>query len=121
MKGCDDMRLAYASRTGNVKSIIDRLGVTDAIDVSLSNGIDEDYILFTYTDGYGDVPYEVEDFLENSKNIKGVVVSGNKSFADTYCMAGEVISKKYNVPLLYKVEDAGTEEDIENISKLIKG
>nr|MBP3258855.1 class Ib ribonucleoside-diphosphate reductase assembly flavoprotein NrdI [Bacilli bacterium] len=113
------MRFAYASRTGNVKSIIDRLGI-DAIDVSLSNGIDEDFILFTYTDGYGNVPYEVEDFLDtSSKHLKGVIVSGNKNYTDTYCMAGDVISKQYNVPVLYKVEDAGSDEDIAAIAKII--
>lgn len=113
------MRFAYASRGGNVKSIIDRLGI-DAVDVLYSNGIFEDYILFTYTDGYGDIPYEVEDFLDKCfKHLKGVIVSGNKSFTDTYCMAGDVISKKYNVPVLYKVEDAGTDEDIKTIAKII--
>ena len=115
------MRLAFATRTGNVQSIIDRLGVTNAVDVSIEDTIDEDYIIFTYTDGYGDVPYEVEDFIRNnSAHLKGVVVSGNKSFTDTYCMAGDKISAKYNVPLLYKVEEAGTDEDIKKIAELIK-
>ena len=114
------MVLAFASRTGNVKSIIDRLGVSNVVDVSETDTLNEDFIIFTYTDGYGDVPYEVEDFLSNnSKYLKGVVVSGSKDFTDTYCMAGDRISNKYNVPLLYKVEEAGTDEDIKNISDII--
>ena len=114
------MKIVYASRTGNVESIIDRLGV-DALRIEDgSESVTEDYIVFTYTDGYGDVPGEVSDFLENnSSNIKGVVVSGDTSYGDAYCGAGDVIAEEYNVPVLYKVENEGTDEDIENIKNAI--
>lgn len=114
------MKIVYASRTGNVESIIDRLGV-DALRIEDgSESVTEDYIVFTYTDGYGDVPGEVSDFLENnSANIKGVVVSGDTSYGDAYCGAGDVIAEEYNVPVLYKVENEGTDEDIENIKNAI--
>ena len=114
------MKIVYASRTGNVESIIDRLGV-DAVRIEDgSESVTEDYIIFTYTDGYGDVPGEVSDFLENnSANVKGVVVSGDTSYGDAYCGAGDVIAEEYNVPVLYKVENEGTDEDIENIKNAI--
>ena len=114
------MKVVYASRTGNVESIIDRLGV-DAVRIEDgSESVTEDYIIFTYTDGYGDVPGEVADFLENnSANVKGVVVSGDTSYGDAYCGAGDVIAEEYNVPVLYKVENEGTDEDIENIKNVI--
>ncbi len=54
------MKIAYASRTGNVQSIVERLGVEDAINVVDEPTINEDYIIFTYTDGYGEVPADVE-------------------------------------------------------------
>lgn len=114
------MKIVYASRTGNVESIIDRLGV-DALRIEDgSESVAEDYIIFTYTDGYGDVPGEVSDFLENnSANVKGVVVSGDTSYGDAFCGAGDVIAEEYNVPVLYKVENEGTDEDIENIKNVI--
>lgn len=114
------MKIVYASRTGNVESIIDRLGV-DAVRIEDgSESVTEDYIVFTYTDGYGDVPGEVADFLENnSANVKGVVVSGDTSYGDAFCAAGDVIAEEYNVPVLYKVENEGTDEDIENIKNAI--
>lgn len=114
------MKIVYASRTGNVESIIDRLGV-DALRIEDgSESVTEDYIVFTYTDGYGDVPGEVTDFLENnSANIKGVVVSGDTSYGEAFCAAGDVIAEEYNVPVLYKVENEGTDEDIENIKNAI--
>ncbi len=114
------MKVCYASRTGNVESIINRLDI-EAIDVNMNDNIDEDYIIFTYTDGHGDIPYEVESFLElNSNHLKGVIVSGSKDYTDTYCMAGDRISSIYNVPLLYKVEESGTEDDIKNIKEILE-
>ena len=81
-----------------------------------SETITDDYILFTYTDGYGDVPSEVESFLAaNSMFLKGVVVSGDTGYGDAYCLAGDKIAEEYGVDCLYKVENAGTARDIEAI------
>lgn len=45
------MKVVFASRTGNVQSIIDRLGI-DALEITSGDElIDESYILITYTDG----------------------------------------------------------------------
>ena len=114
------MKIVYASRTGNVESIINKLGI-DALRIEDgSESVAEDYIIFTYTDGYGDIPGEVADFLENnSANIKGVVVSGDTAYGDAYCGAGDAIAEEYNVPVLYKVENDGTDEDIANIKNAI--
>lgn len=114
------MKIVYASRTGNVESIINRLGV-DALRIEDgSESVDEEYIIFTYTDGYGDIPGEVADFLEkNSSNLKGVVVSGDTAYGDAFCGAGDAIAEEYDVPVLYKVENDGTDEDIENIRNAI--
>lgn len=115
------MKIVYASRTGNVQSIIDQLD-NDALEISSGDEIvKEPYILFTYTDGYGDVPAEVEAFLEsNGENINGVIVSGDQGYGEAYCKAGDVIAEQYNVPCLYKVENAGTDEDIVKIKELVK-
>ena len=116
------MKVVYASRTGNVESIISKLGIEDALKVEDgSETVEEDYILFTYTDGFGDVPYEVDEFLQSqSEHLKGVVVSGSmERHADTYCFAGDIIAKEYNVPCLYKVDGAGTQEDVTAIQELL--
>lgn len=114
------MKYVYATRTGNVESIIERLGL-DAL--KIENGdetIHEDYLIFTYTDGYGDVPSEVETFLDNNHQyLKGVVVSGDTGYGDSYCQAGDVIASQYNVPCLYKVDNEGTDKDIDEIKKVI--
>ena len=42
------MKVVYASRTGNVESIISKLGIEDALKVEDgSETVEEDYILFT--------------------------------------------------------------------------
>ena len=114
------MKYAFASRTGNVEEIISSLGI-DALRINDgSESIDEPYILFTYTDGYGDVPAEVENFLmANGTLIQGVVCSGDTNYGDEYCQAADKISEDYGCEILYKVENSGTPEDIENIKKAI--
>ena len=116
------MKIVYASRTGNVESIIEKLEVKDILKIDNGNeSVSSDYILFTYTDGYGDVPLEVEEFVKNNfSNLKGVVVSGDTSYGKAFCKAGDVISEEYNVPVLYKIENGGTDEDIENIRNEIQ-
>lgn len=81
------MKFVYASRTGNVESIVERLGLSDPLKIETgSESCDQDFILFTYTDGYGDVPAEVEDFLnDNGSLLKGVIVSGDLGYGEAYC------------------------------------
>ena len=115
------MKIVYASRTGNVQSIVQRLGFTDALEITSGNEtIEEDYVLFTYTDGFGDIPYEVEDFLQsNSDYLNGVIVSGDLGYGEAYCLAGDKIAEAYHVPCLYKVENDGSEEDLKAIKEKI--
>lgn len=114
------MKYAYASRTGNVESIVNALGLDATVIESGSETMDDDFILFTYTDGFGDVPMEVESFLmTNGTKLKGVIASGDLGYGDAYCKAGDKISEEYGVDCLYKVENAGTEEDIAEISKIL--
>ena len=115
------MKLVYASRTGNVESIVQQLQA-DTFQIQSGNEIvDTPFILFTYTDGYGDIPYEVDTFLSsNASNLKGVIVSGDTGYGEAFCQAGDKISEQYQVPCLYKVENAGTDEDIAAIKQCIQ-
>lgn len=114
------MKYVYASRTGNVESIVNALGLNATAIESGNETMDDDFILFTYTDGFGDIPVEVESFLmANGTKLKGVIVSGDLGYGDAYCKAGDKISEEYGVDCIYKVENAGTEEDIAEISKIL--
>lgn len=114
------MKIAFASQTGNVAAFVEKLDM-EAIEVIFGNEmIEEEFVLITYTDGDGEVPDFVEDFLDNNNaNLRGVVASGNMAWADTFCFAADVVHEKYNVPILGKFEDDGTEEDIASVRSAI--
>ncbi len=116
------MKFVYATRTGNVESLINKLNIREALKIELGQEkIEEDFLLFTYTDGYGDVPIEVEDFLSlNGQYLQGVIVSGDQNYGEAYCKAGDQISKEYNIPCLYKVENDGNDNDIRIITEIIQ-
>lgn len=113
------MLLVYASRTGNVESIVNQYNFESLKIETGSESVDEPYVLFTYTDGWGDVPAEVETFLEvnNPGLIQGVVVSGDLSYGEAYCLAGDKIAEMMGVEVLARVENDGTPEDIATIEE----
>ena len=104
------MKLVYASRTGNIQKLTDRISAADTLKiVSGEELVKEDYILITYTDGVGIIPPIVEKFLDaNHGSCKGVAVSGNSErHADTFCFAADKIAGKYGLPILIKFEKDG--------------
>lgn len=115
------MKIVYASRTGNVQSFIDKLGADDVLKIETgTESVDEKFILVTYTDGYGDVPEEVLDFLQsNADKLAAVAASGDLSYDDAYCLAADVISDMYGVPVLLKFEFDGSQEDVQKFLEAI--
>ncbi|WP_027120198.1 class Ib ribonucleoside-diphosphate reductase assembly flavoprotein NrdI [[Mycoplasma] testudinis] len=90
--------------------------------------MDQDYVLIcpTYAGGgdqtAGAVPKQVIKFLNNEQNrihCKAVIASGNTNFGETFAIAGPILSKKLNVPLLYQFELLGTAHDVEEVKKLV--
>lgn len=116
------MKIAYASRTGNVEAFVKKLGLRDTLFIENgSEDIFEDYIVITYTDGYGDVPSEVEEFLSgNSGFLRGVAASGDRDYGEAYCAAADVISDMYGVPVLGKFEFDGNDDDVANLLKRLE-
>jgi len=115
------MKVFYASRTGNVENMIAKLGI-EAEKVELgTEEANEEFILITYTDGFGDVPCEVDSFLaSNSSLLKGVIVSGDPAYGEAFCGAGAKISEQYGVKDLYHFENDGNDADVAAIKELIK-
>ena len=112
------IKAAYMSRTGHVEKIVNKLGLTDALRiVDGTERLDGDYVIFTFTTGKGKTPKQVEAFLAANPGVKAVVGSGSraKSHIETFNFAAENISKAYNVPILAKLDGAGTDEEIEGV------
>ena len=108
------MKYVYASKTGHVEKIVNKLGLDTLKIADGTENADGDFIIFTYTTGKGKTPKPVEKFLENNVGIKAVVGSGSraKSHIETFNFAAENISRQYNVPVLAKLDGVGTDEDI---------
>ena len=112
----------YKSRTGNVKSIIDKLSNIKCEELNDNTITTEQFILFTYTDNLGEVPIIVERFMkQNYLYCKGVIASGNTNFGNQYfCASADKLSKKYNIPIICKIELRGFSSDIQVIQNAHK-
>lgn len=111
------MIIAYDSNTGNVERFIRSLDM-DCIKISDGLILDEDFILVTYTTGFGEVPNRTKKFLANNhSHMKGVASSGNINWGRNYGKSGHIIAFHYNVPILLIFELSGTPNDIDKFKK----
>ena len=111
----------FSSRSENTHRFVQRLGLP-AVRIPLNERehlrVDEPYILIVPSYGGGGtagaVPRQAIRFLNDVHNrqlIRGVIASGNTNFGSAYCLAGDIISAKCQVPHMYKFELLGTAED----------
>ena len=121
----------FSSISGNTARFIEKLGLP-ARRIPLHSTdeplvVDEPFVLVSPTYGGGQgrgvekgaVPKQVIRFLndeDNRKWIRGVISAGNTNFGESYCLAGEIISRKCRVPHLYRLEVFGTPEDVDRVS-----
>lgn len=116
----------FSSRSENTRRFVERLGggavrlPIDAMDEPPV--VNEPFVLVSPTYGGGEdkgaVPKPVIRFLNNPDNrrlIRGVIAAGNTNFGEAYGRAGKIIADKCGVPLLYRFELLGTEEDVANV------
>ncbi|ENQ3077607.1 class Ib ribonucleoside-diphosphate reductase assembly flavoprotein NrdI [Bacillus sp. WLY-B-L8] len=107
------MLIAYDSMTGNVKRFIHKLNMP-AVQINENLVLDEEYVLITYTTGFGNVPERVLQFLErNHERLKGVAASGNRNWGDMFGASADKIATRYEVPVVSKFELSGTNKDVE--------
>ncbi|MGN0306264.1 MAG: class Ib ribonucleoside-diphosphate reductase assembly flavoprotein NrdI [Lachnospiraceae bacterium] len=115
------MNIVYASRNGHVETVINNLGITDALKiVDGTEKVDGDYVIFTYTDGNGILPPKVKTFLQNNPGVKAVVSSGNSErHPDTYNFAADIIAREYGAEIIAKIDGIGTDHDMAEIKKAL--
>ncbi|MFS1537850.1 MAG: class Ib ribonucleoside-diphosphate reductase assembly flavoprotein NrdI [Candidatus Phlomobacter fragariae] len=121
----------YSSKSENCHRFVQRLGIPATripIDTNemLTNAT-QPYVLLLPTYGAGDttgsVPKPVIYFLNQQQNrnfLRGVIASGNSNFGETYAIAGNIISAKCQVPLLYRFELLGTERDLQQVRQRLQ-
>ncbi|GIO44042.1 class Ib ribonucleoside-diphosphate reductase assembly flavoprotein NrdI [Paenibacillus apis] len=111
------MLIAYDSKTGNVRRFINKLKLP-AVQIEETMTIDEPYVLVTYTTGFGQIPAKVSAFLEkNHSSLKGIAASGNKNWGQLFAHSADLISERYNVPVIGKFELSGTFGDVQRIKQ----
>lgn len=114
------MIVVYDSLTGNVERFVSKLGFP-SIKITKGLKIEEPFVLITYTIGFGQVPSTVMDFLyENGDYLKAVAGSGNMNWGNYFCGAADVISQKFNIPVIHKFELSGTNKDVEKVQQEVK-
>jgi len=116
----------FSSVSENTHRFVQKLGL-DATRIPLRGRIQvhEPYVLVLPTYGGGRatpdinaggyVPRQVIAFLNDQHNrslLRGVIAAGNTNFGAEFCYAGDVVSRKCEVPYLYRFELMGTEDDV---------
>ena len=119
----------FSTKSNNTRRFVEKLGYpTQRIPFSVDDPITATvpYVLTTPTYGGGTisgaVPKQVIHFLNNPDNralLRGVISTGNSNFGEAFCLSGDIIAQKCNVPHLKRVELFGTEEDVEDARQLI--
>lgn len=122
----DPLVVYYSSTSGNTYRFVDALGIRSVrIPISMKEEcpvMNEPYVLicpcYADDDGSKAVPKQVIRFLNNPENreqMQGVIASGNRNFGKMFAHSGNIISKKCDVPCLYKFELSGTPTDVNNV------
>lgn len=118
----------FSSVSGYTHRFVERLGLpASRIPLRPSDPflrVDEEYVLIVPTYGGGNqrgaVPKQVIKFLNDEHNrslIRGVIASGNSNFGTAFCIAGDIIARKCQVPFLYRYELLGTPDDVDRVKE----
>ncbi|PYB71820.1 class Ib ribonucleoside-diphosphate reductase assembly flavoprotein NrdI [Rhizobium wuzhouense] len=117
----------FSSTSENTRRFVEKLGI-EALRLPIAPGdapppVAEPYVLVTPTYGGGEdkgaVPKPVIRFLNDPGNrslICGVIAAGNTNFGAAFGRAGKIIADKCGVPLLYRFELLGTDEDVARVT-----
>ncbi|MEQ4531731.1 MAG: class Ib ribonucleoside-diphosphate reductase assembly flavoprotein NrdI [Mixta sp.] len=119
------MLVYFSSQSENTHRFITRLGLPARripLDKSQRLRAEQPFILVVPSYGGGSargaVPGQVIQFLNDEANrrlLRGVIAAGNRNFGAGFCLAGDIIAQKCQVPYLYRFELMGTADDIANV------
>lgn len=127
----------FSSVTNNTYRFVEKLDVPSTrIPIRKQDSpmpvVEEDYLLIcpTYGGGAGmvgensrPVPPQVRHFLrhhDNYRHMMAVVATGNINFGPDYCIAGEVIADRFNIPYIHRLELMGNDDDVAQLREKMK-
>lgn len=115
------MIIVYDSLTGQGKRFALKLGYEAIKITDYHEEKEEPIFLVTRSFNFGEVPKTTLDFLNiYHKRVIGTAVSGNRNWGTNFGKAGEVIEKKFHIPLIVKFEMGGIESDIKKTKQFIE-
>ena len=107
----------WSSNSGGTRRVAEALD-TDTVELAGYDGASP-YVMLTPTYDQprgGFTPKPVQQFLEEHAHLMvGVIGLGNLNFQEHYCQAAVDISKQFNVPVLWRIEIMGSEDDYRTI------
>lgn len=119
----------YSSKTGNTARLLRNAGlaglrIPSTVDAPMPD-VNAPFILLTPSfgdaQGQGAVPKAVIRFLNAPQRrqwLRAVVACGDRNFGAAFAQAGDVIARKCQVPLLHRVEMAGTASDWQRLQTI---
>lgn len=127
----------FSSVTNNTARFVEKLDIKDTVRIPIHLTrdnipvVDRPFCLICPTYGGGatmlhtshdtrPVPPQVRRFLslsDNRENITAVIASGNMNFGEEFCLSGDVISRKFGVPYVYRFELMGTDKDVDAVNR----
>ncbi|TQI81844.1 protein involved in ribonucleotide reduction [Serratia fonticola] len=122
-----DPLVYFSSSSENTHRFVEKLALP-AIRIPIAGSkkvlMEHPYILIVPSYGGGSsvgaVPIQVIRFLNDPQNrayLRGVIAAGNTNFGAAYGIAGDIIAKKCQVPVLYRFELLGTTQDVANVQQ----
>lgn len=117
------MKIVYLSIVGNTRRFVEKteLPALELSDSTVYSTIDQPFVLIAPT-------YEIEatdiinDFLEHEDNLnycRGVIGAGNRNFNDLFCFTAEDLAMDYEIPLLYRFEYQGSDQDVKKVKEIV--
>ena len=104
----------WSSNSGGTRRVAEALN-TNTVELAGYDGTSP-YVLMTPTYDQprgGFTPKPVQASLEEYAHLMvGVIGLGNRNFGEKYCQAAYDISKQFNVPVLWRIEIMGSQEDL---------
>lgn len=110
----------YSNHSRNTERFVKKLAVPAT---RIEDGVPENTILITPTYGDAAIPAVVKRALRDPDaraNICAVIGTGNINFGDNYCAGAKKLASKLGVPLLYRLEMAGTPEDVDTVLTILR-
>lgn len=119
----------YSSKTGNTDKLLRNAGLQG---IRIPSDVDADmpvvdgpFVLVTPSfgdhTGKGAVPKAVIRFLnapERRQLLRAVVACGDRNFGASFAQAGAIVAHKCQVPLVHRVEMAGTPSDWQRLQAI---